>query len=183
DGNINLLRNGQVLRVPSSDEIQAVTRNDAVAEVGRQNQVWSDDSMGAQLSATRRAASTRRDADAVSGSVRLATPGGEDAAATGQGSGANTGSGRALETELAASLEELDKTKSENQELSSRVRDLEDQIETMERLVEVSNEQLRALQLSASQNDPATTNDAEPEYTEPYDADSVSAENSTTEVT
>lgn len=186
DGNINLLRNGQVLRIPSSDDIQAVTRNEAVAEVGRQNQVWSDDSMGAQLSATRRDTSTRRSADTVSGSVRLATPGRDDSA-TGQGSGENTGSGRALEAELAATLEELDKTKGENQELSSRVRDLEDQIETMERLVEVSNEQLRALQLSASQNDAATTDDAESEYaqseyTSPYEADSVSAEDSTTEV-
>lgn len=180
DGNINLLRNGQVLRVPSSDDIQTVTRNDAVAEVARQNQVWSDDSMGAQLSATRRDASTRRDADAVSGSVRLATPGRNDTSA-GQGSGDNTGSGRALETELAATFEELDKTKSENQELSSRVRDLEEQIETMERLVEVSNEQLRALQLSASQTDPAATTDAEPEYTDPYGADPVTDGGSVTE--
>jgi pilus assembly protein FimV len=51
---------------------------------------------------------------------------------------------------LAATLEELDKAKSEKTELSSRVHDLEDQVKTMQRLVDVSNEKLRTLQLNAS---------------------------------
>jgi pilus assembly protein FimV len=152
NGNINLLRKGQVLRIPSSDEIRSVAQREAVNEVVRQNQAWSNDDLGAQLSASRRDNSPRREADSVSGSVRLATPSNFDSS-SGQGSGDNSGRGRALESELAASLEELDKTRSENQELSSRVRDLESQIETMERLVDVSNEQLRALQLTAAQSD------------------------------
>lgn len=154
DNNINLLRKGQVLRIPSSDDILSVSRREAVNDVARQNQAWADDSMGAQLSASRRDAGLRRESGPVSGSVKLATPS-SDNSSGGQGSGDNTGSGRALESELASTLEELDKTKSENSELSSRVRDLEEQIETMERLVEVSNEQLRALQLGAAQTDQA----------------------------
>lgn len=158
NGNINLLRKGQVLRVPSSDDIQSLSRRDAVNEVARQNQSWSDDNMGAQLSASQRDRGSRRNSDTLSGSVSLATPSRNDSS-SGQGSGDNSGRGRALETELSSTLEELDKARSENSELSSRVRDLEDQIQTMERLVDVSNEQLRALQLSATQNEDATSTD------------------------
>lgn len=165
NGNINLLRKGQVLRVPSSDEIKALSQREAVNEVARQNQAWSNDGMGAQLSATRRETAARRDTGAVSGSVKLATPRSADST-SGQGSGDNTGRGRALEAELATSLEELDRVKSENQELSSRVRDLEEQIRTMERLVEVSNTQLRALQLKAAEEGAAVT-DTDDAY-EPY---------------
>ena len=40
DGNINYLREGAVLRVPSEDAMYGINRSDAVAEVSRQNQAW-----------------------------------------------------------------------------------------------------------------------------------------------
>lgn len=152
NGNINLLRQGQVLRVPTSADIQTLSQREAVNEVARQNRAWSETDMGAQLSAARREARSARESEAVSGSVKLATPS-RDNADSGQGTGDNAGSGRALESQLAASLEELDKTRSENLELNARVRELEEQIETMERLVDISNEQLRALQLGIEQSE------------------------------
>lgn len=166
NGNINRLRSGQVLRIPSSDDIRSLSRGEAVNEVARQNQSWGDNTLGAPLSAARRDSAPASNNTGVTGSVRLATPGSGDSS-VGQGSGDNTGRGRALESELAASLEELDKATAENQELASRVRDLEEQIQTMERLVEVSNSQLRALQLGgtadgaeADQSDTAATADS-----------------------
>lgn len=152
NGNINLLRQGQVLRVPTSADIQTLSQREAVNEVARQNRAWSETDMGAQLSAARREARSARESEAVSGSVKLATPS-RDNADSGQGTGDNAGSGRALESQLAASLEELDKTRSENLELNARVRELEEQIETMERLVDISNEQLRALELGIEQSE------------------------------
>jgi pilus assembly protein FimV len=149
NGNINRLRSGQVLRVPSSDDIRSLSRGEAVNEVARQNQSWGDNALGAPLSAARRDSAPATSNTGVTGSVRLATPGSGDSS-VGQGSGDNTGRGRALEGELASSLEELDKATAENQELTSRVRDLEEQIQTMERLVEVSNSQLRAMQLGGA---------------------------------
>lgn len=149
NGNINRLRSGQVLRVPSSDDIRSLSRGEAVNEVARQNQSWGDNTLGAPLSAARRDSAPATNNTGVTGSVRLATPGSGDSS-VGQGSGDNTGRGRALEGELASSLEELDKATAENQELTSRVRDLEEQIQTMERLVEVSNSQLRAMQLGGA---------------------------------
>src|SRR5690606_16106904 len=80
NNNVNLLRRGQVLRIPSSDDIMSVSRRDAVNSIARQNQDWADDGMGAQLSATRRDTGSRRDADQVTGSVKLATPSNVDAA-------------------------------------------------------------------------------------------------------
>ena len=150
NGNINLLRKGQVLRLPSADEIRSMSRGDAVAEVAMQNQELSGNAMGAQLNASRREVSTRRESQDVSGQVRLASPG-SDYDGSGQGSGSNAGDSRGLENELAATLEELDKARMENSDLNSRIQDLEEQIDTMERLVDVSNEQLRAMQLAASQ--------------------------------
>jgi len=39
-GNINRLRAGAVLRIPSADDVFRITRTDAFAEVKRQNEVW-----------------------------------------------------------------------------------------------------------------------------------------------
>lgn len=146
-GNINRLRRGQVLRVPSADEMKTVSKSEALNQFTAAS--TGDSTLGAQINASRRTSGTRAEATEVSGRVKLAAP--TSTNTSGQGSGANDGAGKALESELAATLEELDKSKAENTELGSRVRDLEAQIETMQRLVDVSNEKLRALQVAAEQ--------------------------------
>src|SRR5690606_8382131 len=130
NGNINLLRKGQVLRLPSADDIRSLTRSEAVREVALQNEEWSDNTMGAQLNASKRDSTPRREAEAVSGRVKLVASE-SNGAGSGQGSGDDTGGGQALQAELTSTLEELDKTRGENNELASRVRDLEEQIKTM----------------------------------------------------
>ena len=146
NGNINRLRRGQVLRVPDASEMKSLNKSEAVSQFA---QATGDSDLGAQLNASRRTNSAPTESAEVSGRVKLAAP--SSGTSTGQGSGANDGAGKALESELAVTLEELDKSKAENTELSSRVKDLEAQIQTMERLVEVSNEKLRALQVTAGQ--------------------------------
>src|SRR5699024_5131861 len=54
NGNINLLRKGQVLRLPSADEVRSLSRTEAVREVALQNEEWADNSMGAPLNASKR---------------------------------------------------------------------------------------------------------------------------------
>lgn len=154
NGNINRLRRGQVLRIPDANEMKSLNRSEAVNQFV---QATSDSESGAQLNASRRTSAVRAEPTEASGRVKLAAPSSGTGKA-GQGSGANDGAGKALESELAVTLEELDKSKAENTELSSRVKDLEAQIQTMERLVEVSNEKLRALQVTAGQ---ATTEPAD----------------------
>jgi pilus assembly protein FimV len=152
--NINLLKKGQVLRVPDATEISSVSRSEAVSQFNLQTAEWSrgstsDTGLGAQLDASNRSSTERVKSEAVAGRVKLEAPTAKDKSANGQGSGANKGSGKALESELALALEELDRAKSDKTELSSRVRELEAQVKTMERLVDVSNEKLRALQLNS----------------------------------
>ncbi len=160
-GNINLLRKGQVLRVPDAAEISSVSKSEAVSQFNAQTAEWSGTStsstgMGAQLDASTRSSTELVKSEALAGRVKLEAPTAKNTSASGQGSGANKGSGKALESELASTLEELDKAKSDKTELSSRVRDLEAQVKTMQRLVDVSNEKLRALQVnSAKQPDKA----------------------------
>jgi len=171
-GNINLLKKGQVLRVPDAGEINSITQSEAVRQFNTQVAEWSQssgDGLGAQLDASRRTTSDQPKAEATAGRVKLEAPTSKDKTGNGQGSGANKGSGKALESELAATLEELEKAKSEKTELSSRVRDLEDQVKTMQRLVDVSNEKLRALQLNSAKQPekPAEIPPADIKPTEP----------------
>ncbi|WP_341936993.1 FimV/HubP family polar landmark protein [Marinimicrobium sp. C2-29] len=179
NGNINLLREGQVLRLPSRDEIQGQSQQQALREVADHNRQWSeqnsDRAMGAQLDAGRRGASAPSDAEEVSGQVRLATPNQSGSDDAGQGGGDSTDRGAELESDLASAQEELERTQRENTELSSRVEELEEQIETMESLIEASNEQLSALQTAARQSQdqpsedaaqPESTGETEPEATE-----------------
>ena len=151
NGNINRLRRGQVLRVPDASEMKSLGKSEAVSQFA---QASGDSDFGAQLNASRRTSQTSNESAAASGRVKLAAPTSGSTGA-GQGSGANDGAGRSLESELAATLEELDKSKAENTELGSRIKDLEAQIQTMESLVEVSNEKLRAMQVTAGQTQPA----------------------------
>lgn len=162
-GNINRLRRGQVLRVPGADEMKSLGKTEAVSQFA---QASGDSALGAQINASRRTTAQRTESTEVSGRVKLAAP--STGGRSGQGSGANDGSGKALESELATTLEELDKSKAENTELSSRVKDLESQIDTMQRLVDVSNEKLRALQVASEQKNAGTTT-ATPPATKPVE--------------
>ncbi|MDO3386442.1 FimV/HubP family polar landmark protein [Gilvimarinus sp. SDUM040013] len=156
-GNINLLRKGQVLRIPSAQEIGSLTARQAISQVAQQNREWSGNAMGAQLDASGRSGSANRSDAGVQGQVKLAAPGTTGQGGTAQGGGYGSGSAGALADELAAAEEELQRSVSENNDLRSRVTDLEDQIETMERLLAVSNEQLAALQSSGEQESSMST--------------------------
>ncbi|MGD8176447.1 FimV/HubP family polar landmark protein [Marinimicrobium sp. ARAG 43.8] len=155
NGNINLLREGQVLRLPDRDQILRENRQGAVREVAQQNREWSGGTLGAQLDAGQRSGSAPRESSGMSGQVRLAAPTQNGSGESGQSGGQSTDSGAEVEAELAGAREELDKSRRENRELASRVEELEAQIETMESLIEASNEQLRALQATARQNQDA----------------------------
>ncbi|MBU2885082.1 hypothetical protein KO507_04810 [Gilvimarinus agarilyticus] len=164
-GNINLLRKGQVLRIPSSQEINRMSNRQAITQVAQQNRDWSGNAMGAQLDASGRGSSIDRSDSSRRGQVKLAAPGTTGAGGTAQGGGYGNGDAGEIAGELAATEEELERSMSENNELRSRVTDLEEQIETMERLLEVSNEQLSALQTGSAEQQQAA-NDAEAAQTE-----------------
>lgn len=153
DDNINLLRKGQVLRIPSREEMAEMTARDAITEVAYQNQRWSDrrtqaPAERAQLEGSRSYSRPSGETSGGEGRVKLTSPDETSDSSEGRGTGAGSGSTAALENELAVTLEQLDASKSENAELKSRIEAMEEQIETLERLVTLSNEQMRALELA-----------------------------------
>ncbi|WP_299591786.1 FimV/HubP family polar landmark protein [uncultured Microbulbifer sp.] len=155
NNNINLLKKGAVLRLPTAEEVRNLSLTDAVSQVATQNDAWRErvgvaeaDVTGAPLDG-RAVVEETVESDALEGRVSLAAPGDNESVLSGSGSG--TGESEALEGELAVTEEELDKSRLENTELQDRIGELDEQIDTMERLVEVSNDELQAVQAAAEQ--------------------------------
>ncbi len=158
NGNINLLRKGQVLRVPSSGDIDTVTERQAVSEVAQQNNQWSGSARrgeGAQLEGSKRRSSSQTPQQSVSGRLKVAGAEAREDLQAGRAAGEVGGDVESLQNDLAISLEELDKSRRDNSELKDRVEELEDQIQTMERLLSVSSQELRAMQLGIESNSQA----------------------------
>lgn len=148
NGNINRLKKNQVLRVPDEQQMRSRSFDEAVAQVAIQNQAIAK--RRAQLDATRKDEAIQRD-DRLSGAQLKLVAGGEATTdnqrnAGGQVASETAGDQSKLEKELSVTLENLDKTTRENQELRSRLDSLEEQINTLQRLVNLKDEQMVALQ-------------------------------------
>ncbi|MCQ3829412.1 hypothetical protein HXX02_08130 [Microbulbifer elongatus] len=162
NNNINLLKKGAVLRLPTADEVRNLTLTEAVTQVATQNDAWRErvadtDVTGAPLDA-RASVEETVESDALEGRVSLAAPGDNESVLSGSGSGSSESD--ALEGELAVTEEELDKSRLESAELQERIGELNEQIDTMEQLVEVSNEELQAVQAAAEQTNDALETEA-----------------------
>lgn len=148
NGNINRLKKNQVLRVPSEEQMLSRSFEQAVSEVALQNQAMAK--RKAQLDATRKDAAIQR-ANKLEGAQLKLLAGGEattenERSASGQVSSKTAGDQSKLEKELSITLENLDKTTRENQELRTRLDSLEEQINTLQRLINLKDEQMVALQ-------------------------------------
>ncbi|GAA3554204.1 FimV/HubP family polar landmark protein [Marinobacter xestospongiae] len=156
-GNINRLKRGQVLRVPSLEQIQSRTAGEASRQVAQQNQ---------QLSTERRAVDARDDAPSAPSTDSGTASSGPDElkllVADDEGSrdaddgGSAGGQGQlagGVDAGSAVAMEELEATRRENEDLSGRVEDLQDQVETLQRLLELKNTQLAEFEQSVSEGD------------------------------
>jgi len=155
-GNINRLKSGSVLRLPSLADI-SVSANQAVSEVASQNRAWRQgdetviEATGAQLDATD---SYEASEIMMSSEPRLsiAAGGSDDRSSAGDGSGLTSGS-KALQDDLVAAQESLDKTARENDELQSRLDDMESKVATLQRLLELKDDQLAVMQGNFSEGE------------------------------
>ncbi len=163
NGNINRLKKNQVLRVPTEEQMLSRNFEQAVSEVALQNQAMAK--RKAQLDATRKDAAIQR-ADKVEGAQLKLLAGGEattenERSASGQVSAKTAGDQSKLEKELSITLENLDKTTRENQELRTRLDSLEEQINTLQRLINLKDEQMVALQSGMAEKPEAKAEVAE----------------------
>ena len=139
--NINLLKAGQVLRIPSSGDIGEEAPSDAVSEVWMQHQEFEKYKSGgfAHLDATHRQTSEMSE-DVVEddGELRLLAAN----RSHGQRAGDSDGRVADLENELAITREDLDRARLTNSELNVQLDDLEGQIETLNEIVKLKDDQL-----------------------------------------
>ncbi|MAR02093.1 MAG: hypothetical protein CMI00_16345 [Oceanospirillaceae bacterium] len=145
-GNINQLKAHVVLDIPSASEVGTINSQVAANEVRRQNQEWS--AGAAQLDATDKASENAQIGRSSSnGEVRLLAANSTTTNARSGGlAESGAGSETALEGDLAIALENLDKSRRENAELTERLSLLEEQLEKMERLVSLQSDELANLQ-------------------------------------
>ena len=150
DGNINRMKTGQVLRLPDPVQSTSLPQPQAIAEVTAQNAAWRQGRRGAanqaagrqQLDATKRAqAGAAPSQTAAKDNLSLVS-----AEAAKAGVKGAAGDSKALNNKLAVTQESLDSTRRENEELKSRMSDLQSQLDKLQRLIELKNNQLAKLQ-------------------------------------
>ncbi|WP_449440974.1 FimV/HubP family polar landmark protein [Pseudomonas migulae] len=163
NGNINLLKTGQVLRLPDQAQATSVPQPKAIAEVAAQNTAWRQGRRYVakpgtgqqQLDATKRARGEGTPAQAAKDNLSLVSA--ESGKAGGKGAG---GDAKALNNKLAVTQESLDTTRRDNAELKSRMTDLQSQLDKLQRLIELKNNQLAKLQAEGAAGAPAAATTA-----------------------
>ena len=158
DGNINRLKTGQVLRLPDSVESTALPQSKAIAEVAAQNEAWRQGRRYVakpgtgqqQLDATKRGSSNVGAGQNAKDNLSLVSA--ENAKGRGKGP---AGDAKALSNKLAVTQESLDTTRRDNEELKSRMADLQSQLDKLQRLIELKNNQLAKMQADGTGAAPA----------------------------
>jgi len=161
NNNINGLKSGFVLRIPDLEAIQAIDRKQAVQLAKQQHALWrsAQDNLTTSVTpsgTTKTTTGSARKSPTTSklqgSTVKLVTP---DSKAVGaQGVGADDS---ASSEKLALVNEQLASKSKENNELQGRVKSLQDQIGSMERLLELKDDSLSDLQSKLSDAKPVTT--------------------------
>ncbi|WP_148862647.1 FimV/HubP family polar landmark protein [Marinobacter fonticola] len=178
NNNINRLMRGQVLRIPTAQQINARSVDQAYQEVTAQNRAserpaTTVDATGQQPAAAQQGQAQPQD------ELRLVAGDESTSAEDGASSGGAEGVAGGSEGSTAVVMEQLDQSRRENEELNSRVEDLQAQLATMQRLVELKNSQLAELQAESAQapadNQASTAGDEGTEPSEPSAEGSDSA--------
>jgi pilus assembly protein FimV len=147
--NINRLKRGEVLRVPSLDQIQSRSRAEAIRLVAQQNQDFQAPQRTLDATAERKPEPAPQQ-EAVAGDDELKLVVSDETTGTESSENGSAGGDSELpggvDAGTAVAMEELESARRENDELNSRVEDLQDQVQTLQRLLELKNSQLAEMQ-------------------------------------
>lgn len=147
--NINTLKAGQTLTLPSAEQAAVRSRAEAIAEVSNQTAAWQNRqpvSEPSQRQLDARERSVASDAPARTqgeDSLRLVAGSAESSDQSVSSSG---GPDDGLRDSLAQTKEQLDSAEQAKSELTDRLADVEGQLETLQRLLTLKDAQLAALQ-------------------------------------
>jgi len=159
DGNINHMKAGVVLRAPGAEELDALGKQESYAEVLVQNGLWDEyvarvtgvSPAVAIEDGSSEAVAQESEAEAADGELSLLLPTEGESESTGTG---DTGDVDSLRTKLALAEEELEASRIENQELESRISELQARLaklEELQRMVEIEDDSLAELQADQAQ--------------------------------
>ena len=196
DNNINNLKAGAILSVPSRDEILSVSAADAFRETTQQYAEWEEGTQSTDqgsptpqvpavtetdvtpesaVSSESRLQLMAPEDDAVAGSATSGDP----AEATGDASQPGTD---LLNQQLALAAEEAETRKVQSTELRSQVSELEEQVETMARLLELKDDELAGMQQKLAADATAEAVEPASEEAEPVTMDEIAEEATAEEV-
>ena len=158
--NVNNLMAGYILRLPPTDQIRAIPKDNAVREIAEQYQQWLNVPRGSMAIPSTSGASSetaedgpQSDKRTPSAQLKLATPGTGTAnvktgvpGGHGKPSPDDSSDVAALRKELTIALEAVDANRQQNAELRSRMAQLEQQLASMKRLLELKDGNLAAMQ-------------------------------------
>ena len=162
DNNMNLVKKGAVLRVPTEDDVRQVSRQEAVQEITAQNKAWrakvrarqslSKDKKlaGRQLDGTgRELMPAQKPTKTDEGRLSLVTPGADktnDKGASGRGASEESKQLSALEDQLATQSEQAEKFSVANEGMVSELQELSDLVQKTDRVLSLKDNQIAALQ-------------------------------------
>ena len=146
DNNINNLKAGVILRVPSREDMMSVSRAEARRESRAQYAAWRE-ARGLLQPAPSQGA-TQLSAPAAESRLELVSPDtAEGGAAT--GSAQNDAELQKLQSELLMANEAVEEQRRQGEDMSSRLSVLEEQIINMQRLIQLKDDELARLQAQA----------------------------------
>ncbi len=156
DENINKLKAGHVLRLPSIEQIKKRSQHQAIIGVISQNEALSGKRTPSIVQGSESQSSNKSTGKTISSAPKVSSANDElklvvadsnlSDSTNSASSGQSNQSGSVSSNELAVTLEKLDKASIENKELSSRLTDLEEQLSTLQRLLTLKNDQLASIQ-------------------------------------
>ncbi|KGM57187.1 hypothetical protein N799_10110 [Lysobacter arseniciresistens ZS79] len=167
DGNVNLLRQGAVLRVPDRDEMQATSVAQAMAQVREQTRAWRAmraptpqpvlaDAAPAPTQADQQTAAAPVGTTTADARLEIVPPGAGDASQAGNQSGTSAGGeGDTMRQDLQQTRETLAARDAELAELQSRVAELEKLQSDQQKLLEMKGNELNAVQAQLANADKA----------------------------
>jgi len=169
--NINQLKVGQVLRLPDRQQVQSVPQGEANREVAEQYAAWREGRRlgprARQLDATRRgAADAAPERIAQGDNLRLVSPANQ----------AGASNAKVINDKLAVAEESLDTSRRNNEELKSRMTDLQSQLDKLQRLIQLKNDQLARLEAQGAEGEAPATAPSADEANPQAPADNASAQ-------
>ena len=161
DGNINRLKRGEILRVPTLDQVQSRTRAQAIRAVSQQNSDFQTPKRTVDATATSQSQAVPEQATSGGDELKLLVPDEDSRNASEGGSAGGDGQlAGGADAGSAVAMEQLESARRENDELNTRVDDLQDQVETLQRLLELKNSQLAEMQQMAGESEEPSAIDA-----------------------